>query len=339
MDSCLELLEHQVHLEKLVKERTQELTTVNENLKQAQVKRERLESQLRQVYKMESIGKLAVGIAHDFNNILTSVIAFTELTMMSVKKDSSVHHNMTHVLSTGRHGKELIQQILTFSRQDEKKLKPVMVKPLVKEVLKLIRVSLPSTIKIDQNFKGDPLIMADSKLIHQVLMNLCTNAGHAMEKNGGTLLVELQSIEIDKENSLKMEKIKPGQYVCLTISDTGCGMTSEVKQRIFNPFFTTKEHGHGTGMGLFVVYGIISGFGGAIIVYSEPGKGSSFKLFSPAMEHFGPYKKNSSNLREKAILPKAKARFNLKVWNFTSIEPVPGQINKGCVCNPYHPFQ
>ncbi len=284
MNYCLELLEHKGHLEKLVKEQAQELTTVNENLKQALVKGEKLESQLRQVYKMESIGPLAVGIAHDFNNILTSVIAFSELTMMSVKKDSSVYQNMTHVLSAGLYGKELIQQILTFSREDGKKPKPLMVKSLVKEVLKLIRASLPSTIKIVQNLKGNPLIMADSIQMHQVLMNLCANASHAMEKNGGTLLVELEHIEINKEDSLKAEKIKPGPYVCLIISDTGCGMTREVKQRIFDPFFTTKAHGRGTGMGLSVVHGIISGLGGVIIVYSKPGKGSSFNLFFPAIE-------------------------------------------------------
>lgn len=278
-----QLIEHQGLLEKIVKERTHELTIANQNLKQDLIKRKKLEAQLRQAYKMESIGTLASGIAHDFNNILASVIGFTEMTIAEIKKDSPVYQNMTHVLSAGLRAKELVQQILTFSRQEEKEPKPVQLKPLIEEVLKLIRASLPSSIKIEQDLKGNPVIMADTIEIHQVLMNLCTNAGHAMEEKGGTLMVELASIEIDKDDTLS-EKIKPGPYVLLMVNDTGCGMSDHVKQRLFDPFFTTKQRGQGTGMGLSVVHGIISSFDGSILVYSRPGEGSTFKLFFPAVE-------------------------------------------------------
>jgi len=270
--------------------------TLEEKVRTRTLKLQQMQAQIIMQEKMAAIGTLAGGIAHDFNNILASVIGFSELTMMETNKNSSAYKNMNQVLSAGLRAKELVQQILTFSRRDEKEPKPVLVKPLIIEVLKLIRASLPSSIKIEQNLTGNPLILAGSTQIHQVLMNLCTNAGHALDEKGGILLVELASIEVSKGDPTS-EKIKCGPYVRLIVSDTGCGMETEVKQRIFDPFFTTKKRGHGTGMGLSVVHGIISDFGGSILVHSKPNKGSSFQLFFPAIERrFEPEKRPVESL-------------------------------------------
>jgi len=312
------LLEHQDHLEKLVTQRTQDLVTVNEKLKQDLIKRKKLEGQLRQAYKMESIGTLAGGIAHDFNNILASVMGFTELAMAQAKKGSMIYQDLSQVLLAVNRAKELVHQILTFSRQGETEIRPVLVRPLIKEVLKLIRASLSSSIRFEQKLIGDPLIMADSTQILQVLMNLCTNAGHAMKESGGRILVELESIEIDKAFSAVLPDIKPGPYVLLNVSDTGCGMTDDVKQQIFDPFYTTKNRGEGTGMGLSVVYGIVSSFGGAIDVYSEPGKGTSFKLLFPAIE-----RRVETDEREVVPLPGGE-----EYILFVDAEPSICQINK-----------
>ncbi len=280
----------------LKRKQTEEaLKKSNENLKNDLVKRKALEKQLRQAHKMESIGTLAGGIAHDFNNIISSVIGYTELTMGEVKKDSLAYENLTQVLSAGLRAKELVKQILTFSRQDETEPQPVLLRPMVKEVLKLIRVSLPEIIKIDQKIVGDPLIMADPVQIHQVLMNLCTNAGYAMEENDGVLTIDIQTIEIEKTDRVPIDDLKPGPYVRLKVSDTGCGMARHVQQRIFDPFFTTKKRGVGTGMGLSVVHGIVAGVGGSISVYSTPGNGTCFTVFFPAIER---RLKNESRPRE-----------------------------------------
>ncbi len=266
------------------KQTEEDLKKTNENLRLDLIKRKKLEQQLQQAYKMESIGTLAGGIAHDFNNILASVIGYTELTMALVEKDSTAFKNLNQVLSAGLRAKGLVQQILTFSRQDEKEPRPVLLKYLTKEVLSLIRASLPLNIEIEENIKGSPLIMADPIQIHQVLMNLCTNAGHAMQEKGGVLQIELETLEIDSKDAPTAGDIEPGPYVRLIVSDTGCGMTRDVIQQMYDPFFTTKERGIGTGMGLSVVHGIVSGFGGIIDVYTEPGNGTSFKLFFPAIE-------------------------------------------------------
>jgi nitrogen-specific signal transduction histidine kinase len=252
--------------------------------KQAEEEKKKLEAQLQQVHKMESIGTLAGGIAHDFNNILAAVIGYTELALDDANKGTLQHENLQEVLLSGNRAKDLVQQILTFSRQADKEQKPVQVKLVLKEALKLLRASIPSTIEIEQNVQSNALIMGDSTQIHQVLMNLCTNAAHAMEDKGGLLTVNLSDVELDSEFISNYPDLKQGPYINLTVADTGHGMPSTVLEKIFDPFFTTKEKGEGTGMGLSVVHGIVHSHGGTIYAYSEPGKGSTFKVFLPIID-------------------------------------------------------
>ena len=244
----------------------------------------KLEAQLQQAQKMEAIGTMAGGIAHDFNNILSSVIGYTELTLDSEKKGTFQYKNLQEVLSAGNRARDLVKQILTFSRQVDHEQKPIQLKPQIKEALKMIRASIPSTIEIDQNLQSDELIMADPTQIHQILMNLCTNAAHAMENNGGRLTVSLMDADLDSEFISRHPNLKPGSYINLIISDTGHGISPDVMEKIFDPFFTTKEKGKGTGLGLSVVHGIVRSCGGEIFAYSEPGKGSTFKICLPVIK-------------------------------------------------------
>ena len=244
----------------------------------------KLEAQLQQAQKMEAIGTLAGGIAHDFNNILSSVIGYTELALDSEKRGTFQYKNLQEVLSAGNRAKDLVKQILTFSRQGDQQQKPIQVKPLVKETLKLLRASIPSTVEIEQNIQSDALVMGDPTQIHQILMNLCTNAAHAMENNGGVLTVSLLDAELDSDFISNHPDLKPGPHINLTVTDTGHGISPDVMEKIFDPFFTTKEKGRGTGLGLSVVHGIVRSHGGDIYVYSEPGKGSAFKVCLPVIE-------------------------------------------------------
>jgi PAS domain S-box-containing protein len=243
-----------------------------------------LEYQLTQAQKMESIGTLAGGIAHDFNNILSSVIGYTELALDDAKRGTSQHDHLQEVLIAGNRAKDLVMQILTFSRQVEQEQKPVQVKPIVKEALKLLRASIPSTIEIKENLQGNALVTGDSTQIHQVLMNLCTNAAHAMADDGGVLTISLYDANLDSEFVSSHPNLKPGPHVNIIVSDTGIGMPPEIIGKIFDPFFTTKEKGEGTGMGLSVVHGIVRSHGGDIYVSSEPGKGATFNVYLPAIK-------------------------------------------------------
>jgi CheY-like chemotaxis protein len=186
-------------------------------------------------------------------------------------------------MNAGNRAKDLVRQILTFSRQTEQELKPVLVKSIVKEALKLLRATLPTSIHIDHDIKSDSLVMGDPTQIHQILMNLCTNAGQAMQEKGGVLGVELTDTELDSVFTSRHPDLKPGPYLSLTVSDTGHGISPDIMDRIFDPFFTTKESGKGTGMGLSVVHGIVKSYGGTVYAYSELEKGSSFKIFLPVI--------------------------------------------------------
>ena len=245
--------------------------------------RKKLETRFVQAQKMETIGTLAGGIAHDFNNILTSVIGFSELALNDAKKGSQQYENLQEVLIAGGRAVDLVKQILTFSRQTDQKKKPVQVKCILEEALKLIRSSTPTTIKIKQNIQSDALVMGDSNHIHQVLINLCANAAHAMEDTGGVLTVDLLDMEFNSNFISNYPDLPPGRYLNLTVTDTGCGMTPDVLDKIFDPFFTTKQKGEGTGMALSVVHGIVRSHGGHIYTHSEPGQGSTFNIFLPAI--------------------------------------------------------
>ncbi|MBI4791835.1 MAG: cache domain-containing protein [Deltaproteobacteria bacterium] len=239
------------------------------------------ETMFRQSQKMEAIGTLAGGIAHDFNNILSAIFGFAEIAKLETDENSGAYRSLGKILEAAGRARDLVKQILTFSRQTEMKPHPIQPKIIIKETIKLLEASLPSTIEIRTNLQADEAVLADPTSIHQVIMNLCTNAGHAMRKAGGILDISLITVELDQDFARVHPQIRPGQYLRLNISDTGHGMTPDVKERIFDPFFTTKGEGEGTGMGLSVVHGIVRSLGGTIAVHSEPGKGSTFSVYLP----------------------------------------------------------
>ncbi|MGE5342820.1 MAG: ATP-binding protein [Candidatus Omnitrophota bacterium] len=252
--------------------------------KQAEAEKEKLESQLRQSQKMESIGTLAGGIAHDFNNILGAVIGYTELALERVPNDPQATSYLERVIGASIRAKDMIRQILTFSRKSEKERTLIHLNEIVEEALNLMRSTLPTTIEIRKNLPHmkNP-VRANTSEIHQIMMNLCANAAHAMKNTGGILSVELKEITLS-EGPMTQKGLTPGVYQHLIVTDTGCGMPPQVMNRIFEPYFTTKKDGEGTGMGLSVVHGIIKSYGGEISVYSEPGKGTTFHVFLPVVE-------------------------------------------------------
>ena len=259
---------------------------LSERIKAEQDKHQ-LEIQLQQAQKMESIGTLAAGIAHDFNNILSPIYGYVELAQLKMQDNPNIMEYLNEVHSAANRAKDLVKQILTFSRQDSEKFSPVEVHVIVKEALKLLRATIPTTIEIKQEI--DPqcgYVLANPTQIHQVLMNLCTNAYHAMrdDTGGGILGVALKSIEIQPSNLAKNIDLLPGKYIMIEVSDTGTGMDKDTIARIFEPYFTTKALGEGTGMGLSVVHGIIKSHGGDITIYSEPGRGSTFHVYLPLMK-------------------------------------------------------
>ncbi|OGQ88081.1 MAG: hypothetical protein A2512_07010 [Deltaproteobacteria bacterium RIFOXYD12_FULL_56_24] len=247
----------------------------------AEQEREKLESQLRQAQKMEAIGTLAGGIAHDFNNILTPIIGYTEIARMGMSEEEKKLWGVEEVLKAASRARDLVRQILAFSRHREQEYISLSLQPIIRESIKLLRASLPATLEIrldiDQNCGP---VFADPTQIHQVIMNLSTNAAHAMEDAGGILEVDLQEVDVRAEQ-FPDEPLAPGRYACLTVRDTGKGMDRATLERIFEPYFTTKAQGKGTGLGLSVVHGIISAFHGRIDVTSEKGQGTIFKIHLP----------------------------------------------------------
>jgi PAS domain S-box-containing protein len=244
-----------------------------------------MERQLRQAQKMEAIGTLAGGIAHDFNNILAAIIGYTEMVLFKSTKDSPIRRNLEQVLKAGNRAKELVKQILAFSRQSEQELKPIQISIIIKEALKLLRASLPTTVEIRQHISGKTgLVLADPTQIQQVVMNLCANAAHAMRASGGVLEVTVEEVELDGKALARHAELSPGHYLRLTVRDSGHGMNPEIMARIFDPFFSTKIPGEGTGMGLAVVHGIVKSHGGAIDVSSKVGEGTTFHIFFPRLE-------------------------------------------------------
>jgi len=271
-------------LERRVEERTFELWEAYEALRFETEERAHAEAQLRQSQKMEAIGTLAGGIAHDFNNILAGIIGFTEMVLEDISPESPIRRNLERILKGGLRGRDLVKQILAFTRQSEQERKPVALGQLIGETLKLIRPVVPSTIDIRKNIAAvQDTVMADPVQIEQVLMNLCTNAAYAMRNRGGLLEVGLANEHFFRETPI-CSSMKPGDYVRLSVSDTGSGMAAEVLERVFDPFFTTKGPGEGTGLGLSVVHGIAKSHGGHVTAHSEPGRGSTFHVYLPKVE-------------------------------------------------------
>ena len=240
--------------------------------------KEKAQSLLVQSQKMEAIGTLAGGIAHDFNNILSKIIGYTELALGGIEKGTELEDDLQEVYMAGLRAKDLVKQILTFAHKSDEEVKPIQVNIIVKEVLKFIKSSIPAIIQINDNLNSDSLIMGSPTQIHQVLMNLCTNAAHAMGKNGGILEVSLNDTTIYR---MTMSELKPGEYIEIKVSDTGMGISPENIHTIFDPYFTTKAVGEGTGLGLAVVHGIVKKYGGKITVNSTIGKGTCFTIYLP----------------------------------------------------------
>jgi len=244
----------------------------------------KLESQLRQGQKMEAIGTLAGGIAHDFNNILGIILGNAELAMDDVPEWNPAKMNLKEIRTASLRAKDVVRQLLSFARKTRLEKKPTNIVPIVDESLKLLRSSIPTSIEIRQNImKSVDTILADPTQINQILINLCTNANHAMP-DGGILEVSLRHTTFDEDTASQYPDLTPGRYVNLTVSDTGYGISQEDIDRIFDPYFTTKEIGKGTGMGLAVVHGIVKDHKGIILVESELGKGTTFSIYFPAVE-------------------------------------------------------
>ncbi|MCP3942598.1 MAG: response regulator [Desulfobacteraceae bacterium] len=265
--------------------------------KQAEVEKEKLESRLLQVQKMEAIGTLAGGIAHDFNNILSPLLGYAEMLQEDLPENSPEQESITEVLKAALRARDLVKQILTFSRQVNQNIKPIKVQSILKEVLKLLKSSIPKTIdiqtKIDHDCGG---VVADPTQIHQLIMNLATNAYHAMQESGGQLKIIFKQTLIDSK-PLGFDELMPGQYALLKVIDTGMGIKKDVMDKIFDPYFTTKSKDKGTGLGLSVVQGIVKGCNGYIHIYSESDQGTEVHVYLPIT------KKVSDNVKPDPLQP------------------------------------
>ena len=254
------------------------------SLKQKKNEKDELESRLHQSQKMEAIGTLASGIAHDFNNIIGAIVGFSELALLQIKDSPELEEKLSEILNAGNRATQLVEQILTFSRQTDQSRTPLHTVSIVKEVLKLLRPSIPSSITIDEDIDPDcGLILSHPTSIHQIMMNLCTNAVHAIKNQKGIIKVSLCDMDLNLDFANKIGGIGPGRYQRLSISDSGSGIAPDIMKRIFDPFFTTKEIGVGTGMGLSVVHGIVKNNKGGIRVISSPDKGTCFEVYFPLM--------------------------------------------------------
>ncbi len=242
-----------------------------------------LENQLRQSQKMEAIGTLAGGIAHDFNNVLSIILGNAELALADMPGDSPAHLNIERILTASLRAREMIQRLLSFSRKEESGRKPLRLNSVITESLKLMRASLPTNISIERDIcTTECITIADATQIHQIMLNLCTNAAHAMEPDGGVLTIRLDPVTLD--SAAADSDLSSGRYARLVVADTGHGIEKDIIDRIFDPYFTTKETGKGTGMGLSVVHGIIKGYGGAIRAFTVPGRFTEFHLYLPRVD-------------------------------------------------------
>jgi PAS domain S-box-containing protein len=266
----------------------------------------KLEKRLLQGQKLEAIGTLAGGIAHDFNNILSAIFGYAELALMEKKHDPDTEKYIRRILKASARARDLVSQILTFSRKTEVELRPMQPKTVLKEALKLLRASIPATIDIQSHIESDAAILAEPTQIHQVAMNLFTNAVHAIGEKAGTVRLELMDFFVDEEFIRTHPDVNQGRHVLLRISDTGDGMPPEIREKVFEPFFTTKAQGKGTGLGLSVVHGIVKKLGGSISIYSEKGKGTTFTILIPCTEA-----RQSNQISRDLSLKKGSARVAL----------------------------
>ena len=253
--------------------------------KQAAREAKKLENALAQAQKMEAIGTLAGGIAHDFNNILSGIVGYAQLAIHDTEKNSHLRYYLEQIYTAGMRAGDLVSQILSFSRQSNQDPHPLQAGPLIKEALSLLRSSLPATIEIDQEINHNTdNVMADPTQIHQIVMNLCTNAAHAMEAAGGKMTVRLDQVHLSAPDAERFPGLVAGDYVKLTVEDNGCGIMPEIMEKIFDPYFTTKAQGKGTGLGLSVVQGIAKSAGGGAYAHSRPGAGATFDVYFPAIK-------------------------------------------------------
>ncbi len=263
------------------------------------------ESRLHHAERMESLGTLAGGIAHDFNNILSAIIGYTELSFSEAKKGAPLEKNLQEVFKAGMRAKDLVKQILVFARQSDEEIKPLNVNIIANEVLKLIRSTIPTTIDIRERIESQSVVMGNPSQVHQIFMNLCTNAAQAMEDSGGILEVVLTDIKLGDQLPREFSGLKPGNYLKITVSDNGPGISPYIINSIFEPYFTTKEAGEGTGMGLALTHGIVESYGGKITVDSELGKGAVFSIYLPVTTSYAeltPYEKNNMATGHEKIL-------------------------------------
>ena len=249
-----------------------------------------IDKEVRQSHKLESLGTLAGGIAHDFNNILSGIVGYTELSLAIVKEEGTLKEYLRELAQAGKRATALVRQILTFTRRGEGRLISTEIPVIIKEVLQFLRATLPTTIELRQHIDStvDP-VLADPVQIHQVVMNLCTNAGHAMEPYGGKLTVTVGKAELAPQFFETNRELLPGDYLVLSVADTGCGMSQETMASIFDPYFTTKPPGQGTGLGLSVVHGIVKDCGGHIAVDSVEGHGTTLSIYLPMVERSAAY--------------------------------------------------
>lgn len=257
---------------------------ISERRNAAQLKA-KMQAHLQQVQRLDSLGTLAGGIAHDFNNILSAIVGYTELTKLSCSDNPKVLHYLDQLSSASLRAKNLVQQILNFSRQSGSEKQPIDISRIVNEALDLIRATVPTTIEISKNVPSNlGVVVANETQIHQIVMNLCTNAHHAIGNEGGSIDVDLITTTITDKDGMNYPDLDPGEYLKLIITDTGSGIPAEILSNIFDPYFTTKNPGEGTGLGLSTVHGIVKDHGGSIKAYSEPGNGTSFQIFLPIIE-------------------------------------------------------
>ncbi len=241
-----------------------------------------LRQEVHRAQKMEALGTLAGGITHDFNNILGAITINTELAMLDLDEKDPARESLPLILKAAHRGRDLVKQIVTFSRQRERERQPVQIAPTIKEGLKLLRSTFPETVEVHESIGAESeMVLGDPAQIHQILSNLCQNAALALCGNRGLIDVKLEAIQVDAALAARHPDLKPGAYVRLTVADSGCGMSRETLERIFEPFFTTRSQGEGSGLGLSVVHGIVKSYGGTVTAYSEVGKGSTFSVYLP----------------------------------------------------------